>query len=153
MKNQFFLLLSCYIHMKKKLNYKLQRCTINVSKFWRLISFTELITKFKKSRSSHKCNALSLKKQSQPLDGVTSAVQKCSGRSFRYFFFTSWVPIGTPGLRPAGPLPYVSGINSIVYLYVRSMWEYLICTRSHSDWTRCPQLPLQLIFFSFQWEV
>ncbi len=61
--------------MKKKLKYKPQMCVINISKFRKLISFTELITNFLKSRFSHKHNASSLKEQEWPLDGITSAVQ------------------------------------------------------------------------------
>ncbi len=29
-----------------------------------------------------------------------------------FFFFARWVPIETPGLRPAGPLPHTSHLNS-----------------------------------------
>ncbi len=73
-----FLALSCYVHKKKKLKYKPQRCTANIPKFPKLISFTELIMNFLKIAFSHKCNALSLKEQSQSLEGFTSAVQKRS---------------------------------------------------------------------------
>ncbi len=45
-KKQFFLALSCYVHMKEKLKYKLQGRTINVQKFWKLIFLNELITNF-----------------------------------------------------------------------------------------------------------
>ncbi len=31
---------------------------------------------------------------------------------FFFFFFARWVPVGTPGLRSAGPLPYTSHLNS-----------------------------------------
>ncbi len=31
---------------------------------------------------------------------------------FCCFFFARWVPTGTPGLRPAGPLPCTSHLNS-----------------------------------------
>ncbi len=44
--NNFFFVLSCYVHMKKKLKYKLQRCILNIPKFRELISFTKLITNF-----------------------------------------------------------------------------------------------------------
>ncbi len=60
---------------------------MNIPKFEKLISITELITNFWKPRFSHKHNALSLKEQSQPLDGVASAVQKRSmylDRRFQY---------------------------------------------------------------------
>ncbi len=66
--------------MKKKLKY--------IPKFQKQISFTELIMNFKKSCFFHKRNASSLKEQSQPLNGVASAVQKRSmylDRSFRYW--------------------------------------------------------------------
>ncbi len=86
-KKQFFFALSCYVH-KKKLKYKLHQYVINIQTFLKLISLNELITNFLKSRVSHKRNALSLKEQSRPLDGVTSAVQKssmCVDRSFQYW--------------------------------------------------------------------
>ncbi len=38
---------------------------------------------------------------------------------FEFFFFARWVPIGTPGLRPAGPLPYTSHLNSKGYLGIQ----------------------------------
>ncbi len=37
-----------------------------------------------------------------------SKFQKC----LVFFLFARWVPIGTPGLRPAGPLSYTSHLNS-----------------------------------------
>ncbi len=45
-KKQFFLALCCYVHMKKKLKYKLQGCIINIQKFRKLISLNKLITDF-----------------------------------------------------------------------------------------------------------
>ncbi len=49
--NNFFLhLVVMYIwKKKKKLKYKLQRCIMNIPKFQKIISFTELITNFIKS--------------------------------------------------------------------------------------------------------
>ncbi len=42
-KKQFFLALSYYVHMKKKLKYRLQGCIINIQKFRKVISVNELL--------------------------------------------------------------------------------------------------------------